>query len=699
MSAELALAVAKIQSFDEESADVQRGDVLKSQPKLVRSISHDVASLTGRPQAMARKALDALGEDEDSACHLLLSGLALAVLDSLPCEVEELQPGILAWLSKDKDARQKIVSPGAFSGCFLLRVARGRREPLHLFALEPVDVCLLRESGAGASPEAAGTAASSTPGEGWTELEYTEPPKVEGFCKNIVVHSASFDPGPVEVPLQSCGDGGTLAIVRIVKKEGIVPPRPSLKSRRRAREQPRRKGDTAEHAKDRQPSPSPLPAAKRATKQVSYHILREIGQGAFGKVFLAEEVKPESASEPVQLPGVGSNQKRKLALKQVSARDHHKAREAELLGKIRHPCVIELVDSYSEKREGELPVFCIVMEYMPMNLHQKIDGQPLGVSDVRCFGFQLLRAMAHLDGVKICHRDLKPENVLLQPHDRSLKVADFGSAKVLGDGPSTSYICSRWWRAPELVLGATRYTTGVDWWSCGCIAAEMMLGRPLFTGESSWSQMYEIVRALGTPTLEEVRALQAGSEGRMAGHFLRLAELARPARAWEDLLPAFAGTAEALEFPAAMLTLDPRSRSHPAEVMRASFFRALPTDNGPLPPRLFDFTEEELSSCSAEAKTELRSLSGGLCKEEHGDAGTAAIAAADSQDDESKKRPFLVVDDDECGPKQKRRRLGKAPPAEAADAAALATPGGKSTSVAPPTILIRLESEDLRDIP
>eukprot|EP00913_Durusdinium_trenchii_P024497 g22998.t1 len=64
----------------------------------------------------------------------------------------------------------------------------------------------------------------------------------------------------------------------------------------------------------------------------------------------------------------------------------------------------------------------------------------------------------------------------------------------------------------------------------------MMLGKPLFTGESSWGQMYEIVRALGTPSLDEVRAMQAGSDGRLAGHFTKLAELERPPKAWEETL-------------------------------------------------------------------------------------------------------------------------------------------------------------------
>merc|ERR1719296_225243 len=118
---------------------------------------------------------------------------------------------------------------------------------------------------------------------------------------------------------------------------------------------------------------------------------------------------------------------------------------------------------------------------------------------VRALAFQLLRALAHLDTLRICHRDVKPENVLLA--GAALKLGDFGSAKELGEGAtsSESYICSRWWRAPELILGANEYQTRIDWWSGGCVIGEMMLGKPLFQGQSNTGQMYSIMRIMGRP--------------------------------------------------------------------------------------------------------------------------------------------------------------------------------------------------------
>ena len=63
-----------------------------------------------------------------------------------------------------------------------------------------------------------------------------------------------------------------------------------------------------------------------------------------------------------------------------------------------------------------------------------------------------------------------------------------------------SYICSRYYRAPELIFGATDYTPAIDVWSTGCVVAELLLGQPLFPGESGVDQLVEIIKVLGTPT-------------------------------------------------------------------------------------------------------------------------------------------------------------------------------------------------------
>jgi serine/threonine protein kinase len=86
-----------------------------------------------------------------------------------------------------------------------------------------------------------------------------------------------------------------------------------------------------------------------------------------------------------------------------------------------------------------------------------------------------------------------------------LKLCDFGSAKQLVKGePNVSYICSRYYRAPELIFGNSNYTTSIDVWSVGCVIAELMLGQPIFPGESGVDQLVEIIKILGTPSKEQI---------------------------------------------------------------------------------------------------------------------------------------------------------------------------------------------------
>lgn len=86
--------------------------------------------------------------------------------------------------------------------------------------------------------------------------------------------------------------------------------------------------------------------------------------------------------------------------------------------------------------------------------------------EVKLYIYQLFRSLAYIHSQGICHRDIKPQNLLLDPSTGILKLCDFGSAKILVENePNVSYICSRYYRAPELIFGATNYTTkiGKSW--------------------------------------------------------------------------------------------------------------------------------------------------------------------------------------------------------------------------------------------
>ena len=136
------------------------------------------------------------------------------------------------------------------------------------------------------------------------------------------------------------------------------------------------------------------------------------------------------------------------------------------------------------------------------------------------YTYQLCRSLAYIHSLGVCHRDIKPQNLLVHPETHLLKLCDFGSAKILVKGePNVSYICSRYYRAPELIFGATDYTCCIDVWSVGCVLAELLLGVPLFPGESGVDQLVEIIKVC--PGRERKSAWGGGGAGLWLGSVLR----------------------------------------------------------------------------------------------------------------------------------------------------------------------------------
>jgi cyclin-dependent kinase-like len=112
---------------------------------------------------------------------------------------------------------------------------------------------------------------------------------------------------------------------------------------------------------------------------------------------------------------------------------------------------------------------------------------------VRKFIYQLMQGIAYCHSMDIVHRDIKPENLLISEAGM-LKLCDFGFARMLPQkgGNLTDYVATRWYRAPELLLGLNDYGKGVDLWAVGCILGELTDGQPLFPGESEIDQLYVI---------------------------------------------------------------------------------------------------------------------------------------------------------------------------------------------------------------
>lgn len=117
------------------------------------------------------------------------------------------------------------------------------------------------------------------------------------------------------------------------------------------------------------------------------------------------------------------------------------------------------------------------MDYYNENLYQSIKRKEMNSTLTKLYSYQLLRGLNYLTMQSIAHRDIKPQNVLVDRNKGKVVICDFGSAKQLIKGEANlAYICSRCYRAPELIFGATDYTSQIDVWSLGCVIVEMING-------------------------------------------------------------------------------------------------------------------------------------------------------------------------------------------------------------------------------
>ncbi|CDW76667.1 serine threonine protein kinase [Stylonychia lemnae] len=143
----------------------------------------------------------------------------------------------------------------------------------------------------------------------------------------------------------------------------------------------------------------------------------------------------------------------------------------------------------------------ISFELLNINLYEFIKNNNFrGISQglIRRFAIQILQALKYQRDHGIIHCDLKPENILLkQPNKSGIKIIDYGSSCFQGQRIYT-YIQSRFYRAPEIILGIP-YSTAIDMWSFGCILAELHTGFPLFPGENEMEQLAFIMEIKGVP--------------------------------------------------------------------------------------------------------------------------------------------------------------------------------------------------------
>ncbi|ADM11886.1 Mrk1-like Ser/Thr protein kinase [Encephalitozoon intestinalis ATCC 50506] len=217
-------------------------------------------------------------------------------------------------------------------------------------------------------------------------------------------------------------------------------------------------------------------------KEVKYKYVEMIGRGSFGVV-----VK------------IMDDRLNFFALKRVYQDRRYHNRELSILMEVDHPNIVRLVSYFYTDKTPSGMYLNIITDFVGMNLEEYMKAnRNVEIDTIRPIYRQILEGLEYLHEKKICHRDMKPSNILIGPNGL-VKICDLGSAKVIGNGEKNiTYICSRFYRAPENLLDYKEYDFKIDIWSVGCVVAEFRHSGPMFKGDTSGStlnRILEIVKA------------------------------------------------------------------------------------------------------------------------------------------------------------------------------------------------------------
>ncbi|KAM4629634.1 cyclin-dependent kinase-like 5 isoform 2-T3 [Polymixia lowei] len=224
-----------------------------------------------------------------------------------------------------------------------------------------------------------------------------------------------------------------------------------------------------------------------------FEVLGIVGEGAYGVVL---KCRHKETNEIVAIKKFKDSEENE-EVKETTLR------ELKMLRTLKQENIVELKEAF--RRRGKL---YLVFEYVEKNMLELLEELPNGVppEKVRSYIYQLIKAIHWCHKNDIVHRDIKPENLLISSDD-ILKLCDFGFARNLSEGNDanyTEYVATRWYRSPELLLGAP-YGKAVDMWSVGCILGELSDGQPLFPGESEIDQLFTIQKVLGPLPPEQMK--------------------------------------------------------------------------------------------------------------------------------------------------------------------------------------------------
>ncbi|CAL8257319.1 unnamed protein product [Lota lota] len=281
-----------------------------------------------------------------------------------------------------------------------------------------------------------------------------------------------------------------------------------------------------------------------------YTTIRQLGDGTYGSVVLGRSLE---SGELVAI--------KKMKRKFYSWEECMNLREVKSLKKLNHANVVKLKEVI---RENDHLYF--VFEYMKENLYQlmKDRARLFPESAVRNIMFQILQGLTFIHKHGFFHRDMKPENLLCMGPEL-VKIADFGLAREIRSRPPyTDYVSTRWYRAPEVLLRSTSYSSPIDQWAVGCIMAELYTLRPLFPGSSEIDTIFKICQVLGTPKKND---WPEGFQLASAMNFR-----------WPQCVPSNLRTlipnasAEAIHLMRDLLQWDPKKRPASGQALRYSYF-------------------------------------------------------------------------------------------------------------------------------
>ncbi|KAK9386789.1 kinase-like domain-containing protein [Lipomyces mesembrius] len=239
-----------------------------------------------------------------------------------------------------------------------------------------------------------------------------------------------------------------------------------------------------------------------------FELLEPLGNGSFGTVSRARVRASGLSSLSPATPKLTPNAI--VAIKSMkksfaNPADYLRLREVLFLRAIPpHDSLVRAHEIFLDLSTRQLH---IVMECHQMNLYQYLharSGVRFDTRVVRGMLKQILTGLNHIHSHGYFHRDIKPENILVTASPASLiptvKLSDFGLVRdIHSTAPYTTYVSTRWYRAPEILLKTGRYGPEVDIWAFGAMAVEIIMLRPLFPGQNEWDQVWKVSEIMGTP--------------------------------------------------------------------------------------------------------------------------------------------------------------------------------------------------------